>query len=129
MSAPANNAAASTTTYGFLCEETNVFYAFETFEEYQEFLTWLQRGSSIQGNHPENQTMTDEELRINSDRVTENIMEVFNDPIFTSEGKEMELEEIDFWRIIFDKISMINIHYKFILICLPIYQNPPSVVS
>lgn len=29
--------------YGFLCEQTNVFYAFETFEEYQEFLTWLQR--------------------------------------------------------------------------------------
>jgi hypothetical protein len=28
--------------YGFLCESTNVFYAFETFEQYQEFLGWLQ---------------------------------------------------------------------------------------
>jgi hypothetical protein len=27
--------------YGFLCEATNVFYAFETKEEYIAFLSWL----------------------------------------------------------------------------------------
>ena len=40
--------------------------------------------------------MTDEELRVNSERTTENLMEVFEDPIFKTQGKEMELEEIDF---------------------------------
>lgn len=27
--------------YGFLCEQTNVFYAFENKEQYQEFMDWL----------------------------------------------------------------------------------------
>ncbi len=34
--------------YGFLCEQSNVFYAFETQEQYQEFLTWLQESSEEQ---------------------------------------------------------------------------------
>lgn len=32
----------SNQVYGFLCEKTNIFYAFETQEEYQEFIQWLQ---------------------------------------------------------------------------------------
>ncbi len=28
-------------TFGFLCPESNTFYAFETFEEYQLFLNWM----------------------------------------------------------------------------------------
>lgn len=27
--------------YGFLCQSTNVFYAFESYETYAEFLLWL----------------------------------------------------------------------------------------
>jgi hypothetical protein len=27
--------------YGFLCQQTKVFYAFESYETYQEFLVWL----------------------------------------------------------------------------------------
>lgn len=27
--------------YGFLCQKTNVFYAFESYETYQQFLQWL----------------------------------------------------------------------------------------
>mgnify|MGYP000925159331 FL=1 len=27
--------------YGFLCQKTNVFYAFESRETYQQFLEWL----------------------------------------------------------------------------------------
>jgi hypothetical protein len=27
--------------YGFLCQQTNVFYAFESYETYAEFLLWL----------------------------------------------------------------------------------------
>jgi hypothetical protein len=33
--------AAAPVVYGFLCEATNVFYAFETQEEYLAFLAWL----------------------------------------------------------------------------------------
>jgi hypothetical protein len=29
--------------YGFLCQKTNVFYAFESYETYQYFLEWLER--------------------------------------------------------------------------------------
>ena len=28
--------------YGFLCSETNTFYAFQTLEEYESFMFWLQ---------------------------------------------------------------------------------------
>lgn len=27
--------------YGFLCPKTNVFYAFDSYETYQQFLDWL----------------------------------------------------------------------------------------
>lgn len=33
--------------YGFLCQKTNVFYAFESFEAYQEFLQWLERENAL----------------------------------------------------------------------------------
>jgi hypothetical protein len=39
---------------------------------------------------------TDDEVRYNSERATEKIMEVFNDPIFQLDERGMELEEIDF---------------------------------
>lgn len=29
--------------YGFLCQKTNVFYAFESYETYKEFLEWLEQ--------------------------------------------------------------------------------------
>ncbi len=32
--------------YGFLCPQTNVFYAFESYETYQQFLEWMQSQSS-----------------------------------------------------------------------------------
>ncbi len=31
--------------YGFLCQTTKIFYAFESFEQYQVFLEWMQRES------------------------------------------------------------------------------------
>ena len=70
MSTLHSNSNETAPVYGFLCEETNVFYAFDTFEEYQEFLTWLQRTSTSQPSSKGEETMTDEELRINSERVT-----------------------------------------------------------
>jgi viroplasmin and RNaseH domain-containing protein len=36
--------------YGFLCQKTNVFYAFESFEAYEEFLAWLDRENSLTNN-------------------------------------------------------------------------------
>lgn len=40
--------------------------------------------------------VSDEEILLNSERATEKIMEVFNDPIFQHSDGMMELEEIDF---------------------------------
>jgi hypothetical protein len=82
--------------YGFLCEETNVFYAFETFEQYQEFLGWLQRTPLPEPRCASDEMMSEEELRWNFDRATENIMAVFRDPVFSAAGAKMELEEVDF---------------------------------
>jgi hypothetical protein len=40
--------------------------------------------------------VSEEELKYNFDRATENIMEVFEDPFFRTGDVQMELEEIDF---------------------------------
>ena len=59
-------------------------------------MTWLQRTSATATPAHGVDLMTDEELRDNFERTSENLMEVLNDPRFASEGSEMELEEIDF---------------------------------
>lgn len=33
--------------YGFLCQKTNVFYAFESYESYKEVLDWLEQENSL----------------------------------------------------------------------------------
>lgn len=78
--------------YGFLCEETNVFYAFETQEEYLVFLNWLEGQPPYQAANVNRDPPTDEEILRNSERATEKIMEVFNDPIFQEDPTGMELE-------------------------------------
>lgn len=93
-----NNSHSNAPVYGFLCEQTNVFYAFETQEEYQEFLTWLQESSEERAAPIPDEMISEEELRYNFDRATENIMKVFEDPVFQTECPEMDLEEVDFWR-------------------------------
>jgi hypothetical protein len=82
--------------YGFLCEQTNVFYAFETYEEYQEFLFWLERENQAVPETQTNSNLSEDELVNNFNRATDKIMEVFNDPIFAHDDGRMELEEIDF---------------------------------
>lgn len=57
--------------YGFLCEATNVFYAFETLEEYKEFLLWLQNQNKEETDDCQAYGMVDEnEMRINCERAT-----------------------------------------------------------
>ena len=34
-------------TFGFLCPETNTFYAFDSQEEYEGFLQWLESESKM----------------------------------------------------------------------------------
>jgi hypothetical protein len=46
--------------YGFLCEQTNVFYAFETHEQYQEFLEWLHAETAPQTHPASNAMPTDD---------------------------------------------------------------------
>jgi hypothetical protein len=96
MASICNDSSAGAPVYGFLCEQTNIFYAFETYEQYQEFMLWMEANSNSQSNTSDREMMTDEELMEGSERATESIMEVFNDPFFMGEGKIMELEEIDF---------------------------------
>ena len=85
--------------YGFLCPETNIFYAFDSSEQYQEFLGWLQKDSEWQPNQPQTTSdiMSDEEMRANAEKSTNDLMEVFQDPVFSCETGIMELEEVDFW--------------------------------
>ena len=59
-------------------------------------MTWLQRSSEAQQTQATAETISDEELKWNFDKATENIMDVFNDPVFSSEETMMDLEEIDF---------------------------------
>ena len=39
--------------YGFLCPKTNVFYAFDSYEVYQQFLQWLAQQDSQAGQQPQ----------------------------------------------------------------------------
>lgn len=96
MSRPLNQSNSGAPVYGFLCQETNVFYAFETQEQYQEFLEWLQTSAQPQASPSDEAMISDEQLKYHFDRATENIMKVFEDPVFSSEESKMELEEIDF---------------------------------
>ena len=78
--------------YGFLCQQTNTFYAFQTKEEYLEFLDWL-KGEAQQTSSPScGEMLTDEEIWLNSERATSNIMEVFNDPVFQQDHASIDLE-------------------------------------
>jgi hypothetical protein len=75
--------------FGFLCQKTNVFYAFESYETYQQFLLWLkdQSRSAEPDIHiskdPEGPQPPDEaEQMVDFELATREIMGVFNDPIF-----------------------------------------------
>ena len=71
--------------YGFLCEKTNVFYAFESLEEYQQFLAWLEEESRQEEPQlpqlPE-PIVNEDELKAGFDDATAEIMRVFDDPVF-----------------------------------------------
>ena len=69
-----------------------MFYAFETFEQYQDFLNWMQQNAA-----PCDPVATEQELQLNLQIATAEIMEAFKDPFFHSQdSKNTELEEIDF---------------------------------
>jgi hypothetical protein len=91
-----NGREGSQLVYGFLCEQTNVFYAFETYEEYQEFLSWLEKENQALPEDQITANLSEDEMVTNFNRATDKIMEVFNDPIFAHDDGRMELEEIDF---------------------------------
>lgn len=70
MATQCNASVSGAPVYGFLCEQTNVFYAFETFEQYQEFMFWLDKSSATLSTSSKRETVTDEELMENSERAT-----------------------------------------------------------
>ena len=90
--------------YGFLCPKTNVFYAFESLETYQQFLEWL---STQEPTVEQSEAMTDERLELpmvdeaqqlaDYEIATREIMKVFEHPAFGAPELEIELQEIDFW--------------------------------
>lgn len=95
--------AENTQVYGFLCPKTNVFYAFESLETYQQFLEWL----STQEQHDQQpEAMTEERNEIpmideaqqlaDFEIATREIMKVFDHPGFGVQDHEIELQQIDF---------------------------------
>lgn len=104
MSRPTPSAAApAPQVYGFLCQNTNVFYAFESYETYAEFLEWLQAeharpsaavpcGDSL----PAAPAPTADEQALEAELATDEIMRVFEDPLFLGMEEEVELREVDF---------------------------------
>jgi hypothetical protein len=89
--------------YGFLCQKTNVFYAFESRETYQQFLSWpaTQEETTDESNCiTEERTevpMIDEAQQLEDfEMATQEIMNVFEDPRFGHQNHDVELQEIDF---------------------------------
>ena len=77
--------------YGFLCPKTNVFYAFESQETYQQFLDWLSTqdlpkdvDSCMAEERAELPVVTEADQLEDFDRATHEIMGVFNDPSFNT---------------------------------------------
>ena len=75
--------------YGFLCPKTNVFYAFDSYEVYQQFLQWLgeqqPEGDCLSARNEERTCppMVNEADQLEDyERATHEIMGVFNDPVF-----------------------------------------------
>lgn len=89
--------------YGFLCNKTNVFYAFEAYEAYAQFLDWLQNENS-NAEDPDMQSeeitfidpLSEPEMNNDSQIATDEIIKVFEDPIFDENDQKVSLEEIDF---------------------------------
>lgn len=50
--------------YGFLCQKTNVFYAFESHETYQQFLQWLATQEETNGLNATNSSDRDDRLMV-----------------------------------------------------------------
>lgn len=89
--------------YGFLCPTTNVFYAFDTFEVYQQFLQWLeqqqpeaQQNPSMTHDAAQRPMINESDQLEDYKRATDEIMQVFEDPVFGKMDEEIELQEVDF---------------------------------
>ena len=85
-------------TFGFLDAETNVFYAFESEEQYCQFLAYLS-GSGEKGQEEGlRKGLSDEEMEVESQKATIEIMKIFDD-LMVQGGRteaEPEMMEIDF---------------------------------
>lgn len=82
--------------YGFLCPQTNVFYAFESHEEYLQFLEWSQTQlptdeKACEGDSKghDYEPMDEEELQVQSDLATASILEIVEE-IAASDKKVTE---------------------------------------
>ena len=88
--------------YGFLCPNTNVFYAFDSYEVYQQFISWLAQQETPVATNLQSQERTCSPMISQADqledyeRATNEIMGVFNDPVFERMDEDVELQEIDF---------------------------------
>lgn len=89
--------------YGFLCKKTNVFYAFETYEAYAQFLDWLKNESAnVEDSGMQSEEITfidplsESEMKDDYEMATDEIMKVFEDPRFKENDRKVSLEEIDF---------------------------------
>jgi len=70
---------------------------------------------------------SEEELERNYEMATAKIMEVFKDPVFTGEDTQMDLEEIDFWKILRLGVISDNIYTNMFFICSSFSQKHSTV--
>ena len=84
-----SNTSSGKQVFGFLCQKTNVFYAFDSYETYQQFLQWLQTQPEdiLDSSEPRNTDkdvyiVKEEDQLADYERATTEIMRVFNDPFF-----------------------------------------------
>ena len=77
---------------------TNVFYAFESYQQYCTFLEWLEQQNQNTSVSSSLELPNDDEILEEQRRATEDIMDIFTQPCFQQENgvRDMEMMEIDF---------------------------------
>lgn len=97
------NTTSNQQVYGFLCQQTNVFYAFDSYETYQQFLAWMesqaregQDEAASAGQMRAEAEMDEEQQLADCQMATKQILSVFDDPFFQLRDNQAEMREIDF---------------------------------
>ena len=87
---------ANSVAFGFMCPQTQVFYAFSCREEYEQFLDWMAQNQEEGFQQSTVEPLTDEEMLKYSERATESILSVLDDVCHVQAEAWNKIEEYDF---------------------------------